>query len=145
MTIAILNGPNLNLLGKREPGIYGSQSFENYLVTLQERYSSLELVYFQSNHEGALIDEVHRHGFSSRGIILNAGGYTHTSVALADAVAAVPAPVVEVHISNVFAREDFRHHSYLSPVCWGTITGLGLEGYRLAVEYLLSLNLDSPE
>lgn len=145
MTIAILNGPNLNLLGKREPGIYGSKSFESYFAALQARYSSLELVYFQSNHEGALIDQVHNHGFSSRGIVLNAGGYTHTSVALADAVAAVPAPVVEVHISNVFAREGFRHYSYLSPVCRGTLTGLGLEGYRLAVEYLLSLNLDSPK
>lgn len=137
MNIHIINGPNLNLLGKREPQIYGSLTFEDYLQQLQQQFKGHELQYFQSNHEGGLIDKLHEWGFSSDGIILNAGGYTHTSVALADAVSAVITPVVEVHISRVHAREAFRHHSYLSPVCAGTITGLGLSGYALALQYLL--------
>jgi 3-dehydroquinate dehydratase II len=137
MTLHILNGPNLNLLGRREPQIYGSQSFEAFFEQLQQQFSGHSLHYFQSNHEGALIDKLHEWGFESEGIILNAGGLTHTSIALADAVSAIPAPVVEVHISRVHAREAIRHHSYLSPVCTGTITGLGLSGYVLAIKYLL--------
>ena len=137
MNIYIINGPNLNLLGKREPQIYGSLTFEDYLQQLRQQYSSHSLHYFQSNHEGALIDKLHEAGFSADGIILNAGGYTHTSVALADAVSAIKSPVIEVHISRVHAREAFRHHSYLSPVCVGTITGLGIDGYALALQYLL--------
>jgi 3-dehydroquinate dehydratase-2 len=135
--ILLLNGPNLNLLGKREPGIYGSQSFEDYFQDLKTRYAEVELHYFQSNHEGALLDKIHEVGFSFEGIILNAGAYTHTSVALADAIKAVSAPVVEVHISNVFAREAFRHHSYLSPMCKGTLCGFGLKGYEMALRFLL--------
>lgn len=137
MNIHIINGPNLNLLGKREPHIYGSQTFDAYFESLQQQYQEHQLHYFQSNHEGALIDQLHAWGFNSDGIVLNAGGLTHTSVALADAVSAIPALVVEVHISQVFAREAFRHHSYLSTVCNGTITGLGLSGYALAIDYLL--------
>lgn len=137
MNIHIINGPNLNLLGKREPQIYGSLTFEEYLQQLQQQFEGHNLQYYQSNHEGVLIDKLHDWGFSSDGIILNAGGYTHTSVALADAVSAIKTPVVEVHISRVHARESFRHHSYLSPVCAGTITGLGLSGYALALQYLL--------
>jgi 3-dehydroquinate dehydratase-2 len=137
MNIHILNGPNLNLLGKREPHIYGSLTFEDYFQQLQQQFSGHSLHYFQSNHEGALLDKLHEWGFSTDGIIFNAGGYTHTSVALADAVSGIKAPVVEVHISRVHAREAFRHHSYLSPVCAGTITGLGLSGYALAIQYLL--------
>ena len=135
--ILLLNGPNLNLLGKREPGIYGSQTFEDYFQDLKTRYPEVELHYFQSNHEGALLDKIHEVGFSFEGIILNAGAYTHTSVALADAIKAVSAPVVEVHISNVFAREAFRHHSYLSPVCKGTLSGFGTKGYEMALRFLL--------
>ncbi|MCC6411333.1 MAG: type II 3-dehydroquinate dehydratase [Saprospiraceae bacterium] len=135
MHLVIINGPNLNLLGRREPEVYGSTSFDDFFMILQQRYPSLKLSYFQSNHEGALIDHLHEVGFIADGIILNAGAYTHTSIALADAVSAIPAPVVEVHISNVHAREKFRHHSYLSAVCKGSIVGLGLEGYRLAVEW----------
>ncbi|EMR01528.1 type II 3-dehydroquinate dehydratase [Cesiribacter andamanensis] len=137
MNLHILNGPNLNLLGRREPDVYGSQSFDAYFEQLQQQFSQHQLHYFQSNHEGALIDKLHEWGFSSGGIILNAGGYTHTSVALADAVSAISSPVVEVHISRVHAREAFRHHSYLSPVCAGSITGLGLSGYALAIHYLV--------
>lgn len=137
MNIHILNGPNLNLLGKREPHIYGSLTFEDYLKQLQQQFSEHTLHYFQSNHEGALLDKLHEVGFSSDGIIFNAGGYTHTSVALADAISGIKSPVVEVHISRVHAREAFRHHSYLSPVCVGTITGLGLSGYALGIQYLL--------
>jgi 3-dehydroquinate dehydratase II len=139
-TIHIVNGANLNLLGKREPAIYGSQSFEAYFAQLQAAFSPHELLYFQSNHEGNLVDYLHEVGFESSGIVLNAGGFTHTSVVLADAISAIPAPVVEVHISNIFARESFRHHSYLSPYCKGMITGLGLEGYRLAIDFLLNLS-----
>jgi 3-dehydroquinate dehydratase II len=137
MNIAIINGPNLNLLGKREPHIYGSQTFEDYFKTLQAAFPQLTLTYFQSNHEGALIDKIHELGFSFDGIVLNAGAYTHTSIAIADAIGAVPAPVVEVHISNVHARETYRHHSYLSAKCAGVIVGLGLMGYQLAVQYLM--------
>ncbi|MBK8554498.1 MAG: type II 3-dehydroquinate dehydratase [Lewinellaceae bacterium] len=135
--ILIINGPNLNLLGKREPEIYGSQSFDDFFKSLQARYPDLQLSYFQSNHEGALLDKIHSAGFSADAIILNAGAYSHTSIALADAIAAIPAPVVEVHISNVFKRESYRHHSYLSAHCVGCIVGLGLDGYRLALEWVL--------
>ena len=135
--IIIINGPNLNLLGVREKGIYGEQSFEDYFGTLKAHFAEAELVYFQSNHEGAIIDKIHEEGFTADGIVLNAGAYTHTSVAIADAIAAVTAPVVEVHISNVHAREAFRHHSYLAKNCKGVICGFGLDGYRLAVAGLL--------
>lgn len=135
--IIIINGPNLNLLGVREPGIYGSQTFEAYLAQLRQACPNLQLDYYQSNVEGELINKIQEVGFSYDGIILNAGGYSHTSVAIHDAIAAVAAPVVEVHISNIFAREEYRHHSLISPVAKGVISGLGLPGYRLAVEYLL--------
>ncbi|MFA0963191.1 type II 3-dehydroquinate dehydratase [Roseivirga sp. BDSF3-8] len=138
MKIAIVNGPNLNLLGKRQPEIYGHQSFEAFFDALVKEYEGNELTYFQSNSEGALVDHLHSKGFGEAdGIILNAGAYTHTSVALADAVAGIETPVLEVHISNIYAREAFRHHSYLAPVCAGTIAGLGLKGYRLALEYFI--------
>ncbi len=137
MKILIINGPNLNLLGVREKGIYGNQSFENYLETLRNSYPQVGLGYFQSNIEGELINKLHETGFSADGIILNAGGYTHTSIALADAISAITTPVVEVHISNIYARETFRHHSYLSSRCAGIICGFGMEGYRLAVEYFI--------
>ncbi|MBO9612289.1 MAG: type II 3-dehydroquinate dehydratase [Dyadobacter sp.] len=133
--ILILNGPNLNLLGKREPGVYGNQSFEDYFETLKSIFSDVELHYFQSNHEGAMIDKIHEVGFSFDGIVINAGGYTHTSIALADALSSVTTPAVEVHISNIHARESFRHHSYLTSRCKGIIAGLGLKGYELAVRY----------
>lgn len=133
--ILILNGPNLNLLGKREPGVYGNQSFEAYFETLKGLFPDIELHYFQSNHEGALIDKIHEVGFTFDGIVINAGGYTHTSIALADALSAVTTPAVEVHISNIHAREEFRHHSYLTSRCKGMICGLGLRGYELAVRY----------
>ena len=138
MKIAIINGPNLNLLGKREPGIYGSQTFESFLEELRKNYSGITIQYFQSNVEGELINEIQRAGFECDGIILNPGGYTHTSVAIGDAIAAVNAPVVEVHISNVHAREEFRKLSHVSAKAAGTITGLGLKGYALALEYLNS-------
>ena len=132
--ILIINGPNLNLLGKREPSIYGNESFENFLTKLKQEFSgNIAIEYFQSNCESAIIDKLHEAGFSADGIILNASAFTHTSLAVADAVSAIPAPVVEVHISNVFARENFRHHSFLSPVCTGTIGGFGLNSYRLAI------------
>ncbi|RFM29094.1 type II 3-dehydroquinate dehydratase [Deminuibacter soli] len=133
MKIAIINGPNLNLLGKREPGIYGNQSFEDYFSKLQEQYSEVAFSYYQSNVEGELINEVQRVGFSYDGIVLNPGGYTHTSVALGDAIAAIKTPVIEVHISNVHAREEFRKISHVSAKCMGTISGLGMAGYGLAV------------
>ena len=136
-TIQIINGPNLNLLGKREPSIYGNQGFENYLEVLREVFSECELLYFQSNSEGALIDKIHETGFSADGIVLNAGAYTHTSIALHDAIKAVDTPVIEVHISNVCAREEFRGHSFLSPACKGVITGFGLDSYRLAIQSFL--------
>ena len=138
MKILLINGPNLNLLGRREPEIYGQRSFEDFFAALKQQFAGHEMVYFQSNHEGLLIDKLHELGFSVDGIVLNAGALTHTSIALADAVAAIPAPVIEVHISNVQQREAFRHHSYLSAKCAGSIVGLGLEGYRLAVLYLVS-------
>ena len=132
--ILILNGPNLNLLGVREKSIYGDQDFQTYFESLKSRYTDLELSYFQSNHEGALVDKIHEVGFDIDGIVLNAGAYTHTSVAIADAIAAITTPVVEVHISNVHQREEFRHHSYLSKICKGVILGFGLDSYRLAIE-----------
>ena len=135
MKILIINGPNLNLLGKREPEIYGNRTFEQFLAELRAEFPDVEIEYFQSNHEGALIDCIHESGFSVQGIVLNAGAYTHTSIALADAISAVTAPVIEVHISNVHKREPFRHHSYLSSRCVGSIVGLGLAGYRLAIGY----------
>lgn len=135
--IQIINGPNLNLLGKREPGIYGNEGFESYLKTLRERYPDVQIDYYQSNHEGDLIDCIHRVGFEYDGIVLNAGAYTHTSVALLDALKAVSAPAIEVHISNVHTREEFRHHSMISAGCKGVICGFGLDSYRLAVEALL--------
>lgn len=136
--ITIINGPNLNLLGKREPGIYGAQDFASYFEQLKSRFASVEFDYFQSNSEGAIIDKIHEVGFSEGGIVLNAGAYTHTSVAIGDAIAAIAAPVVEVHISNVHARESFRHHSYLAKHCKGVICGFGLDSYRLAVESLIA-------
>ncbi|MBK9319587.1 MAG: type II 3-dehydroquinate dehydratase [Bacteroidetes bacterium] len=139
MRIDILNGPNLNLLGKREPGIYGSESFESYLEQLRMAFPDIDIHYFQSNVEGELINRLHEVGFSSDGIVLNAGGYTHTSVAIADAVAAINTPVIEVHISNIYAREEFRHISLLSPKCRGSIAGLGMEGYKLALYYFTQL------
>ncbi len=137
MPYIIINGPNLNLLGVREPDIYGSEGFDTHLTTLQQTFSGITLDYYQSNGEGALVDKLHEVGFSCDGIVLNAGAYTHTSVALADAVAAISSPVVEVHISNVYARETFRHHSYISPHAAGIIVGCGLDGYRLALEFLV--------
>lgn len=136
--IVIINGPNLNLLGKREPTVYGNRGFEDYLDELRKRYAGkVELDYFQSNHEGALIDELHEKGFDVDGIVLNAGAYTHTSVALHDAIRAITAPVIEVHISNVHQREEFRHHSFISSACRGVICCFGLDSYRLAIESLL--------
>jgi 3-dehydroquinate dehydratase-2 len=137
MKIAIINGPNLNLLGKRETDIYGNMSFDKYLVQLQEQYPQVAFHYFQSNVEGELINEIQRIGFEYDGIILNPAGYTHTSVAIGDAIAAIKCPVVEVHISNVHAREDFRKLSHVSGKSVGSIFGLGLKGYELALQYLL--------
>lgn len=138
MKILIINGPNLNLLGKREPEIYGRQSFESYFEGLQLEFPGVTLHYFQSNHEGDLIDKLHEAGFTYAGIVFNPGALAHTSIALADAVSAIETPVVEVHISNIHARESFRQRSYLSAACVGCIFGLGLKGYELAVDYLLS-------
>ena len=135
----IINGPNLNLLGKREPEIYGGETFEDYFENLKTEFKNISLDYFQSNIEGEIVDFIQHAGFDGQGMILNAGAYTHTSVAIGDAVAAVPAPVVEVHISNVFNREEFRHNSYISPNAAGIIVGMGLHGYKLAIEYLLEL------
>ena len=133
-----MNGPNLNLLGVREPGIYGDTSFENYLPKLRERYPNVEMEYFQSNVEGEMINKLQEVGFTYDGIVLNAGAYTHTSIALHDCIRSLRCPVVEVHISNVHSREEFRHHSYLSPACKGVICGFGLDSYRLAIEGILS-------
>ena len=139
MKIAIINGPNLNLLGKREPEIYGNVGFDEYLDGLKKRYPKIDFNYFQSNIEGELINEIQKAGFSADGIILNAGGFTHTSIALADAVASIKSPVIEVHISNIFSREDFRHVSYLGKYCKGSISGFGLKGYEMALgEFLVS-------
>jgi len=138
MKIQIINGPNINLLGKREPSIYGSQSFEDYLEELKARYPNVTFEYYQSNVEGEMINKIHEVGFDFDGIILNAGAYTHTSIALQDAIRAVKSPVIEVHISNVHKREEFRHKSMISCACVGVICGFGLDSYRLAVEAMLS-------
>ncbi|HPC97552.1 MAG TPA: type II 3-dehydroquinate dehydratase [Bacteroidales bacterium] len=140
MKIQIINGPNLNLLGKREPAKYGSVSFEEFLVKLRKEFPAVDIEYYQSNVEGEIINKIHETGFSFNGIILNAGGYTHTSVAVADAVASVPCPVIEVHITNIAAREEFRHNSLVGRYCRGSITGLGLLGYRLAVQAIVELS-----
>ena len=139
MQILIVNGPNLNLLGRREPGIYGTRSFEEYLPELRAAFPDFTLEYFQSNHEGELLDKLHEVGFSYHGIVLNAGAYTHTSLALADALAAIDAPVVEVHLSNVAAREEIRHRSLLGKHCIGSISGFKLDSYRLALHYFEGL------
>jgi 3-dehydroquinate dehydratase II len=136
MKIQIINGPNLNLLGKREPETYGNQTFEEYFATLKNRFSEIELFYYQSNVEGELINKLHDVGFSFDAIILNAGAYTHTSVALHDAIAAIKTPVIEVHISNVYAREEFRHKSLITSKCIGLITGFGIEGYAMAIQHM---------
>lgn len=138
MKIAIINGPNLNLLGKRETDIYGNMPFEQFLDSLKKKYANIEISYFQSNVEGELVNELQRVGFDHEGIILNPGGYTHTSVAIGDALAAIKTPVVEVHISNVHAREEFRKLSHVSSKAAGSIFGLGLKGYELALEWFLS-------
>ncbi len=138
MRIIIINGPNLNLLGTREKSIYGSSSFTDYFKTLPALYPALEFEYFQSNIEGELINFIHKVGFSADGIILNAGAYTHTSVAIRDAISAVTTPVVEVHISNILTRENFRHESMIGPVCKGSIMGFGLDSYRLGIESLIA-------
>jgi 3-dehydroquinate dehydratase-2 len=137
MRILIINGPNLNLLGVRQPELYGYTSFEEFLQVLKSKYTQITFDYFQSNVEGELINKLHECGFTHNGIILNAGAYTHTSVALGDAVSAIQTPVVEVHISNIFAREDFRHVSFIAPYCRGSIGGFGLQSYELAVESFL--------
>ncbi len=133
MKLLIINGPNLNLLGKREQNIYGSEKFEDYLEKLKVAFPGIDLDFFQTNIEGELVDKIQEHGFSADGIILNAGAYTHTSVAIRDAIAGVTTPVVEVHISNTLTREDFRHKSFIGPVCRGCIMGFGLDSYKLAV------------
>ena len=134
MKVLIINGPNLNLLGKREPEVYGSTTFEEYFQEVKAKFPTMELPYYQSNIEGELIDKIHEVGFSYDGIVINAGAYTHTSVALRDAISGIETPVIEVHISNTHQREEFRHHSYISPVCKGVILGFGLNSYRLALE-----------
>jgi 3-dehydroquinate dehydratase-2 len=135
MNIQIINGPNLNLLGKREPSVYGNQSFEEFFETLERRFAILNLSYFQSNVEGEIINKLHDVGFTFDGIIINAGAYTHTSVAIHDAIGAIKTPVIEVHISNVYAREEFRHKSLITSKCVGIISGFGMESYALALEY----------
>ena len=137
MKIKIINGPNINLLGKREPGIYGARSFEDYFMELKSRYPEVEFEYYQSNVEGEMINKLHEVGFDYEGIVLNAGAYTHTSIALQDAIRAISSPVIEVHISNVHQREEFRHKSMISCACVGVICGFGLDSYRLGVEALL--------
>ena len=137
MKIQIINGPNINLLGKREPSVYGSRSFDDYLKELVERYPQVEFSYYQSNVEGEMINKMHEVGFDCDGIVLNAGAYTHTSIALQDAIRAITSPVIEVHISNVHQREEFRHKSMISCACVGVVCGFGLDSYRLAVEALL--------
>ncbi len=138
MNIHIINGPNLNLLGKREPEVYGDQSFESFFSALEAQFSNIDLSYFQSNIEGDIITDLQNSGFKVAGIILNAGAYTHTSIGIGDAIAAIKAPVLEVHISNIYAREEYRHKSLLSGKCVGIISGLGLDSYRLAIEYFLN-------
>ena len=137
MNIIIINGPNLNLLGKREPEVYGNETFEVYLNKLKSKYSKINFIYFQSNIEGELINKIQEHGFSVDGIILNAGAYTHTSIGIGDAIKAISTPVIEVHISNTFSRETFRHQSYISPNAKGVIIGFGLKSYDLAIESFL--------
>ena len=137
MKLSIINGPNLNLLGTREPDVYGNRNFDSFLDTLKSEFPQIEFTYFQSNVEGVLIDHLHQVGFTSDGILLNAGAYTHTSVALGDAIRAIDTPVVEIHLSNTFAREDFRHVSYITPVAKGLIVGFGLHSYRLGVKSFL--------
>ena len=138
MKLSIINGPNLNLLGKREPNVYGNQSFDSFLKILKNKYSKVDFDYFQSNIEGEIIDQIQKVGFSYDGILLNAAAFTHTSIGIADAIKSIPTPVIEIHISNTFSREDFRHKSYISPVSKGLIVGFGLESYRLAVESFLT-------
>lgn len=138
MTITIINGPNLNLLGKREPEIYGNEDFDTFLIKLKLEHADVHIEYFQSNIEGEIIDRLQIAGFTSQGIVINPGGYTHTSVAIGDAIASIPAPVVEVHISNIHAREEFRKISHISAKAKGTICGLGLKGYSLAIDYLIA-------
>lgn len=138
MKILILNGPNLNLLGRREPEVYGAQSFESYFEQLKEKFVSVDMTYFQSNHEGALLDKLHEVGFEFDGIVFNPGAYTHTSIALRDAIAGIETPVFEVHISNLAEREDFRQVSYVKEVCVGTISGMGLAGYEASVDELIA-------
>jgi len=137
LKILIINGPNLNLLGKREPEIYGSTSFEDYFETLKTKFPDLDLYYFQSNIEGEIIDKIHEVGFDFDAILINAGGYTHTSVAISDAIAGVTTPVLEVHISNIYKREEFRHKSIITKECVGMISGLGLKGYDLGIQFFL--------
>lgn len=137
MHIHIINGPNINLLGKREVDVYGNQSFETYFKATQQQFAQIKLTHFQSNVEGEIINELQRVGYSVDGIIINAAGYTHTSIAIADAMAAIPSPIIEVHISNIYAREEFRKTSYTSGKAKGVITGLGLEGYTLAIQWFL--------
>jgi len=136
--IEIINGPNLNLTGRREPEIYGSTSMEQCIDGLRSRFPDVEIGYFQSNVEGELINRLHQVGFSADGIVINAGGYSHTSVALHDAITSIPAPAIEVHLSNIFAREDYRHHSLLTSACRGIICGLGIHGYSLAIQNLIN-------
>lgn len=140
MNITIINGPNLNLLGRREPEKYGNKSFDDYLPVLRNSFPDVHFEYFQSNVEGEIINEIQRAGFSTGGIILNAGGYTHTSVAIADAIAAVKSPVIEVHLTNIAAREEFRHTSIIGRSCAGSISGFGMDSYRLAVEAIIEIN-----
>ncbi len=138
MKIQVINGPNLNLLGKREPDIYGSESFEDYFDNLKKRFPQIQLYYFQSNVEGELINKIHEVGFEFDAILLNAGGYTHTSVAISDAIAGITTPTLEVHISNIYKREEFRHKSIISKSCVGMISGLGLKGYELGILYFIN-------
>ncbi len=140
MKILIINGPNLNLLGEREPAIYGNCNFKEYIESIKKKYKNFEIDYFQSNHEGDLIDKLHEARINFAGIILNAAAYTHTSVAIADAIAAINIPVVEVHISNLYKRENFRHKSYVAPHCIGSISGFGLDSYRLALESFIRIS-----
>lgn len=142
MKIIIINGPNLNLLGKREPEVYGDQDFESFFEKIKGNFPDIHLDYYQSNIEGELVDKLQQVGFSYDGVILNAGAYTHTSVAISDAIAAITTPVVEVHISNIYAREEYRHKSLISAHCEGMISGLGLEGYLLALTYLINMQND---
>ena len=137
--IIIINGPNLNLLGKRQPDIYGSLSFDEYFSTLKKMFSQLDLSYYQSNSEGSIITKIQDVGYDLDGIVINAGAYSHTSIGIADAISAIQCPVVEVHISNIFKREGFRHHSYMSAVCVGVLSGFGLKGYEMAINYFSGL------